>query len=201
MDAYPESMERLMEALGKLPGIGRRTAERLAFYLLEASDDEVAAMVQALGDIKSRIRLCDECGALADGPRCALCDNPRRDHSRLCVVERPRDVIRIEAAGGYNGLYHVLGGLLAPMENVGPDRLDLKRLERRIAAGEIREVILAFSPTAEGDGTALCVADRLKATGVRLTRLARGLPTGATLDYANPAMLADALRQRQQMES
>ena len=201
MDAYPESMERLMEALGKLPGIGRRTAERLAFYLLEASDDEVAAMVQALGDIKSRIRLCDECGALDDGKRCALCDNPRRDHSRLCVVERPRDVIRIEAAGGYNGLYHVLGGLLAPMENVGPDRLDLKRLERRIAGSEIREVILAFSPTAEGDGTALCVADRLKATGVRLTRLARGLPTGATLDYANPAMLADALRQRQQMES
>ena len=201
MDAYPESMERLMEALGRLPGIGRRTAERLAFYLLEAPDDEVAAMVQALGDIKSNVRRCEECGALADGKRCALCDNPRRDRSRLCVVERPRDVIRIEAAGGYNGLYHVLGGLLAPMENVGPDRLDLKRLERRVAAGEIREVILAFSPTAEGDGTALCVADRLKATGVRLTRLARGLPSGATLDYANPAMLADALRQRQEMES
>ena len=200
MDAYTESMERLMEALGKLPGIGRRSAERMAFYLLEAGDDEVAALAEALHDIRTKVGLCRECGAMAEGETCALCANPRRDRSRLCVVEKPRDVIRLEATGGYDGLYHVLGGLLAPVEGQGPERLDLDRLVRRVKAGEVQEVILAFSATAEGDGTALLVAERLKGTGVRVTRLARGLPSGASLDYANAGMLADALRGRQDVE-
>ena len=134
---------------------------------------------------------------MAEGEQCGICSSPRRDRSRLCVVEKPKDVIRLEATGGYNGLYHVLGGLVAPAEGAGPERLDLDRLARRVAGGEIQEVILALAPTAEGDGTALVVADRLKDSKVRLTRLARGLPTGATLDYANPGMLADALRGRQ----
>lgn len=201
MDAYTESMERLIEALGKLPGIGRRTAERLAFYLLDADREEVGALASALSDIKTKVGRCAECGAMAEGRQCAICANPRRDHTRLCVVERPKDVIRLEATGGYDGLYHVLGGLLAPMEGVGPEQLDLERLARRVGAGEVQEVILALSPTVEGDGTALCVAERLKAAGVRVTRLARGLPTGASLDYANPGMLADALRGRQDVGS
>jgi recombination protein RecR len=197
MDAYTESMERLIAALGDLPGIGRRSAERMAFHLLEADPDEVTALRQALHDIKTKVGRCAECGALAEGEQCGICASPRRDRSRLCVVEKPKDVIRLEATGGYNGLYHVLGGLVAPMEGAGPETLNLDRLVQRVAAGGVQEVILALSPTAEGDGTALVIADRLKDSKVRLTRLARGLPTGASLDYANPGMLADALRGRQ----
>jgi len=200
MDAYTESLERLIEALGQLPGIGRRTAERLAFYLLEADAAEVAALEQALRDLKTKVGRCRECGALSEGPQCGICASSRRDRTRICVVEKPRDVIRLEAAGGYNGLYHVLGGLLAPMDGVGPEQLSLANLERRVTGGEVQEVILALAATAEGDGTALAVADRLKAHKVRLTRLARGLATGASLDYANPGMLADALRGRQDVE-
>jgi recombination protein RecR len=200
MDAYTESMERLIAALGNLPGIGRRTAERLAFYLLDADKEEVAAMVAALQDIKTKVGHCAECGSMAEGGRCAICASPRRDRSRLCVVEKTKDVVRFEAAGGYDGLYHVLGGLVAPVEGQGPEHLDLDRLAQRVAAGEVKEVILALAPTSDGDGTALVVADRLKGTKVRVTRLARGLPTGATLDYANPGMLADALRGRQELE-
>jgi recombination protein RecR len=217
MDAYTESMERLIEALGRLPGIGRRSADRMAFYLLDADADEVAALAQALHDIKTKVGRCGECGSMAEGPRCAICENPRRDRSRICVVERAKDVIRLEATGGYNGLYHVLGGLLAPMEGRGPEQLDVDRLMARIARpspddasggheadaaasrGEVEEVILALSPTVEGDGTALYLADRLKNAGVHVTRLARGLPTGASLDYANPGMLADAIRGRQSL--
>jgi recombination protein RecR len=232
MDAYTESMERLIEALGRLPGIGRRSAERMAFYLLDADADEVGELAKALHDIKTKVGRCEVCGAMAEGPRCAICASPRRDRSRICIVERAKDVIRLEATGGYNGLYHVLGGLLAPMEGRGPEQLDVDRLLARIlppapeaasggpaaaesggqeaealassdedAAGgsDVEEVILALSPTVEGDGTALYLADRLKDAGVHVTRLARGLPTGASLDYANPGMLADAIRGRQSL--
>jgi recombination protein RecR len=208
MDAYTESMERLIESLGRLPGIGRRSAERMAFYLLDAGADEVATLAQALHDIKTKVGRCGECGAMAEGERCAICQNPRRDRSRLCIVEKPKDVIRLEATGGYNGLYHVLGGLLAPMEGRGPEQLEVGRLIERVARPlhddasgrrEVEEVILALSPTVEGDGTALYLADRLKGAGVHVTRLARGLPTGASLDYANPGMLADAIRGRQSL--
>jgi len=201
MDAYTETMERLIEALGRLPGIGRRSAERIAFHLLEGDEEEVKALAEAVRDIKAKVGHCAECGALADGERCAICSSVRRNHSRICIVEKPKDVIRIEATGGYDGLYHVLGGLLAPTEGRGPERLDLARLAKRVAGGEVEEIILALAATAEGDGTALYVADRLRKTGVKVTRLARGLPTGASLDYANQGMLADALRDRREMES
>jgi len=201
MDAYTESMERLIAELGRLPGIGRRTAERLAFHLLGAEAAEADALAGAIRDIKRKVGRCDECGGLSEGKRCAICESPRRDRSRLCVVEKPRDVIRLEATGGYSGLYHVLGGLLAPADGQGPEGLDLERLRRRASRDEVEEVILALSPTAEGDGTALYVADQLKDVTVRVTRLARGLPTGASLDYANQGMLADALRGRLEMGS
>lgn len=201
MNAYTETMERLIEALGNLPGIGRRTAERLAFYLLSADKEEVDALADAIRDMQTRVGRCAVCGALAEGDSCAICANPRRDRARICVVEKPKDVIHLEATGGYNGLYHVLGGLLAPMDGEGPERLDLDRLLERVRGGEVKEVILALSATAEGDGTALYVADRLKGDGVRVTRIARGLPTGSSLDYANQGMLADALRGRQEMGS
>jgi len=215
VDAYTETLERLITALGKLPGIGRRTAERLAFYLLTADKGEVVELAGAIREVQTKIGRCEACGSLAEGPRCSICDNPRRDRTRICVVEQPRDVIHIESSGGYNGLYHVLGGLLAPMEGEGPEKLDLDRLLSRLAGGEVKEVILALSATAEGDGTVLYVADRLKglapSTGspstssgqagqaVRITRIARGLPTGSSLDYANQGMLADALRGRHEI--
>jgi recombination protein RecR len=200
MDAYTESLRRLIEELMKWPGIGRRSAERIAFHVLDADAAEAEALARALGDVKTKIGRCGECGGLAEADRCAICASPRRDRSRLCVVEKPKDVLRLEAAGGYNGAYHVLGGLLAPVEGAGPDRLDIEGLRRRLAGGEVKEVIFALSPTADGDGTVLYVAEQLKGTGARLTRLARGLPTGATLEYANQGMLADALRGRQPIE-
>jgi len=201
MDAYTDSLERLIAALGKLPGIGRRSAERIAFYVLDAEREEADALAQAVRDVKTKVGHCSECGGLAEGDTCAICANPRRDRSRLCVVEKPKDVIRIEATAGYNGLYHVLGGLLSPAEGAGPETLDLAGLRRRVDEGEVEEVILALAPTADGDGTALCVAEHLAGAGVRVTRLARGLPTGASLDLANPGMLADALRDRQDLGS
>jgi len=201
MDAYTDSLERLMAALGKLPGIGRRSAERIAFHVLEADPAEAEALAEAVRDVKTNVGRCATCGALAEGDTCVLCANPRRDRSRLCVVEKPRDVIRLEATGGYNGLYHVLGGLLSPAEGIGPETLDLAGVRRRVDEGEVREVVLALAPTADGDGTTLCVAEHLRDAGVRVTRLARGLPTGASLDLANPGMLADALRDRQELGS
>ena len=201
MDAYTDSLERLIAALGKLPGIGRRSAERIAFYLLDTDRDEADALAQAVHDVKTKVGHCTQCGGLAEGETCALCANPRRDRSRLCVVEKPKDVLRIEATGGYSGLYHVLGGLISPADGTGPETLDLARLRRRVDEGEVEEVVLALSPTADGDGTTLCVAEHLKGAGVRVTRLARGLPTGASLEYANPGMLADALRDRQDLGS
>ncbi len=200
MDAYTDSLQRLMDALGKLPGIGRRSAERIAFHVLDADADEADALAQAVRDVKTKVGRCAECGGLAEGDTCPICASPRRDRSRLCVVEKPKDVIRIEATGGYNGRYHVLGGLLSPAEGAGPETLDLAGLRRRTEAGEVEEVILALAPTADGDGTALCVAEHLAGAGVRVTRLARGLPTGASLDLANPGMLADALRGRQDLD-
>jgi len=201
MDAYPDSLERLITALGKLPGIGRRSAERIAFHVLDAERDEADALAQAVRDVKTKVGRCAACGALAEGETCAICASPRRDRSRLCVVERPRDVIRLEATGGYNGLYHVLGGLLSPAEGAGPETLDLAGLRRRVDEGDVQEVVLALTPTADGDGTALCVAEHLRNTGVRVTRLARGLPTGANFDLASAGMLADALRDRQELDA
>lgn len=203
MDAYTPTMERLIAELGRLPGIGRRTAERLAFHLLGADREETEALAEAICDIKTKIGRCSVCGALAEGETCALCASPRRDRSRVCVVEKPKDVIQIETAGGYDGLYHVLGGLVAPMEGQGPETLDLEGLTSRVKEGEVEEVILALSPTTAGDGTALVVAGHIEqeAPDVTVTRLARGVPTGASLDYANQGMLADALRGRQKIES
>jgi recombination protein RecR len=201
MDAYTKTMERLIEALGRLPGIGRRSAERIAFHLLEGDEAEVLALAEAVRDLKAKIGHCADCGALAEAKRCAICSNPRRDRSRICVVEKPKDILRLEATDRYDGLYHVLGGLLAPAEGRGPEALNLDALGRRVKAGEAKEVILALGATAEGDATALLVAEHLRGTGVRVTRLARGLPAGAGLEYANQGMLADALRDRREMDS
>ena len=186
----------LMHELGKLPGIGPKTAERLTHHLLARSRAEVLALADALRAVKDNIRPCRECCNLTEGDLCALCSDPRRDASLVCVVEQPRDVTALERSGSYRGRYHVLHGRLAPLDNIGPEHLTVDRLVERVKAGPVREVIMATNPTLEGDGTALYLASVLAPTGVRVTRLARGLPSGSVLEFANSQMLADALEGR-----
>jgi recombination protein RecR len=185
-----------MQHLGKLPGIGPKTAERLTHYLLATDRTEVLALADALRAIKERIRLCRQCCNLTEGDLCPLCSDPRRDAAVICVVEQPRDLGALERANTYRGLYHVLHGRLAPLDNVGPEQLTIDRLLARVRAGGVQEIIMATNPTLEGDGTALYLSSVLATTGVRVTRLARGLPSGSVLEFANNQMLADALEGR-----
>ena len=190
------AIARLVQELSKLPGIGPKTAERLTHHLLAADRGEVLALADALRRIKENIRKCRQCFNLTEGDLCELCADPRRDASVICVVEQPKDLAALERAGSYRGLYHVLGGRLAPLEGVGPEQLTAEALLQRVLRGEVREVIMATNPTLEGDGTALFVSNLLAGTGVRITRLARGLPSGSVLEFANNQMLADALEGR-----
>ncbi len=186
----------LTQELVKLPGIGPRTAERLTHHLLAAGRNEVLALADALRAIKEKVRFCSVCCNPTEGERCAVCTDPRRDAGLICVVEQPRDLSALERSGSYRGLYHVLHGRLAPLDGVGPERLTIDRLLERARAGSAREVILATNPTTEGDGTALYLASLLAPLGVKVTRLARGLPSGSALELANNQMLVDALEGR-----
>lgn len=207
--AYPESVTRLIDELAKLPGIGRRSAERLAFYLLKAAKNDALALARAITDVKQRVRHCAVCYNLADDLAqnlCSVCADDRRDRSQVMVVEQPKDLISLEQTGAFKGIYHVLMGRIAPLEGVNPGDLTIHDLLHRIndpsanAGGvPIREVILALNPTLEGDGTGLFLADALQTAGVRMTRLARGLPTGSQLEYASKAVLADAIQERRPM--
>jgi recombination protein RecR len=187
---------RLIQELNRLPGIGPKTAERLTHYLLGVPRTEVLALAEALRDIKEKIRRCNQCCNLTEFDLCEICTDVRRDPSTICVVEQPRDLAALERISQYRGLYHVLHGRLAPLDNIGPEQLTIDRLLRRVQAGTVKEVIMATNPTLEGDGTALYVSSVLAPTGVRLTRLARGLPSGSVLEFANSQMLADALEGR-----
>jgi recombination protein RecR len=185
-----------MHELGKLPGIGPKTAERLTHHLLAASRTQVFALADALRAIKDSIRQCRQCCQLTEGELCEICSDSRRDVSLICVVEQPRDLAALERTASYRGLYHVLHGRLAPLDNVGPEQLTVERLLQRIRAGGVQEIIMATNPTLEGDGTALYLSSLLAPMGVRVTRLARGLPSGSVLEFANNQMLADALEGR-----
>jgi recombination protein RecR len=187
---------RLIQELNRLPGIGPKSAERLTHHLLSAPRSEVFALADALRAIKEKVRRCSTCCHLTEHEVCELCSDPRRDPSLICVVEQPRDLMALERTSSYKGLYHVLHGRLAPLDGIGPEQLTIDRLLRRVQAGNVREVIMATNPTLEGDGTALYVSSVLAPTGVRVTRLARGLPSGSVLEFANSQMLADALEGR-----
>ena len=187
---------QLMQEFGKLPGIGPKSAERLTHYLLAGDRRQALALSEALRAIVERVHPCKQCFNLTEGELCSLCSDPKRDGASICVVETPRDLTALERAGSYKGLYHVLHGRLAPLDNVGPEQLTLDALLRRVQKGGIQEVILATNPTTEGDGTALYISNLLAGTGVRITRLARGLPSGSVLEFANSQMLADALEGR-----
>jgi recombination protein RecR len=183
----------LLTELTKLPGIGPKSAERIAHFLLAGDRRNAVLLADALRAVADKVHACRECFNLTDGELCPICADPKRDAGLLCVVETPRDVNSFERAGNFRGLYHVLGGRLAPLDGMGPERLTFTALVERVRKGGVREVILATSPTLEGDGTALFASNVLAPSGVAVTRLARGLPSGSSLELANAQMLADAL--------
>ncbi len=204
--AYPEAVDRLIEHFKSLPGIGRRSAERLAFHLLKSDKETALGLARAIRDVKESVGHCSVCWNLTQQDPCAICSDARRDRSRVLVVEQPKDLIALEQTGMYRGLYHVLMGHVSPLDGVGPDELTAGDLFKRVEdpsknpGGEkIEEVILGLNPTVEGDGTAMHLAQELHTRGVKVSRLARGLPTGWHLEFANKSVLADAIEGRREM--
>ena len=195
---YAPPVQRLITELSKLPGVGGRTAQRLAFHLLRSSDEEAFALADAIREVKERIGLCETCFNLADGPICRICADERRDAELICVVEEPSDVISIERTHEFGGRYHVLGGALSPIDGVGPEDLKIAELYQRVRDGSVREVVIATNPTTTGEATALHIADGIRAISPELsvTRLASGLPVGADLEYADELTLGRALAGR-----
>jgi len=193
-------IERLVGSLKRLPGIGEKSATRLAFFLLSAPDTLVEELASSIGRLKREIVLCEECFDLTEASPCVLCRNPNRDAGLICVVEEPADRAAIERSGSFRGRYHVLGGALAPIDGVGPSDLRIAELESRVGRGDVREVVLATNPNAEGDATAHYVAERLRAAGVRTTRIAYGMPMGGDLEYADQVTVGRSLQNRQEMD-
>jgi recombination protein RecR len=191
-----ERIERLIQELAKMPTIGRRTAQRIALYLLKAPQDEVASLVDAIVEMKAKVGYCSQCGAISESEVCAVCSDPRRDRSLICVVEEPGNVLGIEKTGEYRGLYHVLHGRLSPLDGVGPEDLSIGSLARRIEDLGAAEVIIATNPTVEGEATCSYVAGVVRPLGVRITTIARGVPMGSDLDFADDMTLARAIQGR-----
>ena len=198
--AYTESLNRLIEEFGKLPGVGPKTAERLAFHILKAEPVEAMSLAEAIRDVKNKIKRCEICHNLSEKAVCQICSDPRRDKSLICVVEQPKDLINLEKTGACKWVYHVLGGHIAPLEGIEPSDLTIDKLVERVRGGNIKEVIMATNPNMAGDGTVLYISSLLRDTGVKITRLARGLPTGSTIEYASGKMLTDAIIGRQELE-
>jgi recombination protein RecR len=199
MPQITQSVGRLVDELAKLPGIGRKSAERLAYHLLRVPQAEALALADAIRDVRENVRYCRSCYNLAEGELCTVCTDPKRDQTQLCIVEQPRDLIALEQAAAYRGLYHVLLGRIAPLDGIGPDQLTIDRLVERVRDGAFREIIMATNPTVEGDGTALYISNLLADYPVQITRLARGITTGSILEYTNKEVLADALSGRQKL--
>ena len=197
MTVLTESVTRLVDEFAKLPGIGKKSAERLAYHVLRVHQSEALALADAIRDVKQNVRYCRTCFNLAEGEECSICRDPKRDASVLCVVEQPRDLMALEQAGTFRGVYHVLLGRIAPLEGIGPDQLTIAQLVERVRRGAFRELIMGTNPTLEGDGTALYIANQLQDAPLEITRLARGITTGSVLEFANKEILADALTGRQ----
>lgn len=191
---------RVADEFARLPGIGPKTAQRLTYYLLRMPADHAEALAEAIMDLKRNVVLCSQCFNITESAPCELCANPERDSSRICVVEEPLDVVAIERTGQYEGKYHVLHGALSPMEGIGPEELKVRELINRLAANDIQEIILATNPNLEGDYTAMYLTRLIKPLGVQVTRLARGLPMGGDLEYADEITLSNALAGRSQVQ-
>lgn len=195
----PEPITRLIEAFHRLPGVGPKSAQRLAYHILRAPEQEAQALATALMDVKHRIKLCSVCVNITESDPCQYCADERRDRTLICVVEQPLDILALERAGGLRGLYHVLHGVLNPMEGIGPEDLHLRELLARLQDGVVKEVIMATNPSLEGEATGMYVQRLIGPLGVRVTRLARGLPSGADLEYTDDVTLARALEGRQEI--
>lgn len=198
--AYPESLSRLTDEFCKLPGIGPKSAERLAFYILKSETSQAMALAKAIDDVKNKTVRCKICCNLSEGPLCRICSDAGRDKTVICVVEQPRDVINLEKTGVCKWVYHVLGGHIAPLDGVDADDLTIDRLVKRLRKGAVKEVVMATNPNISGDGTALYISSLLKGMNVKITRLARGIPSGSTLEYANSKILTEAILGRQELK-
>jgi recombination protein RecR len=190
-------MSRLIDEFELLPGIGRKSAERLAHFILMCPAEKALELAEAIRIVKTTVRPCSICYNLTEGEICHICSDTRRDQQVVCVVEQPRDLISLEASGAFQGVYHVLQGRISPLEGIGPEQLTIDALQRRVRRTGVREIVMATNPTIEGDGTALFISNVLAGDPVKITRLARGIPSGSVLEFANREMLADALRGRQ----
>lgn len=197
MSLLTESVAKLVDEFAKLPGIGKKSAERLAYHVLRVHKNEALGLADAIRNVKENVRYCKVCYNLAEAEECGVCRDPKRDRGLLCVVEQPRDLMALEQTGTYRGLYHVLLGRIAPLEGIGPEQLTVEALVERVRSGAFREVIMGTNPTLEGDGTALFIANQLQDVPVEITRLARGITTGSVLEFANKEILSDALSGRQ----
>jgi recombination protein RecR len=197
MAQLTESVAKVIDEFAKLPGIGRKSAERLAYHLLRVNKPEALALADAIRDVRENVRYCGTCYNLAESERCSICQDPKRDQTLLCIVEQPRDLMALEQAGVFRGLYHVLLGRIAPLEGIGPEQLTIEQLVDRVQTGEFSEIIMATNPTVEGDGTALHISNLLAESSANVTRLARGVTSGSILEYTNKEVLADAISGRQ----
>ncbi|KRB43059.1 recombination mediator RecR [Terrabacter sp. Root181] len=198
---YEGAVQDLIDELGRLPGIGPKSAQRIAFHLLQADSDDVTRLVTALTEVKARVRFCEECGNVAEAEKCRICADPRRDHSAICVVEEPKDVVAIERTREFRGTYHVLGGAISPIDGIGPDDLRVRELMTRLASGEVQEVIIATDPNLEGEATATYLSRLLRDVGLIVTRLASGLPVGGDLEYADEVTLGRAFEGRRRVDA
>jgi len=198
---YEGVVQDLIDELGRLPGVGPKSAQRIAFHLLQADEADVKRLVAALTEVKARVRFCEVCGNVAEDTRCRICRDPRRDVSVICVVEESKDVVAIERTREFHGRYHILGGAISPIDGIGPDDLRVRELMTRLASGEVTEIILATDPNLEGEATAAYLARLLRPMGLRVTRLASGLPVGGDLEYADEVTLGRAFEGRRLVEA
>jgi recombination protein RecR len=201
MASYTQSIQNLMNELSRLPGIGMRSAERIAFHLLKQNPEDALKLADAIRDVKTRIKHCSICYNLTEQDPCAICADASRDQGLVCIVEQPKDLLALESAGLYRGVYHVLLGRIAPLEGLDPQDLTIEALMQRLAGGTVREIIMGTNPTMDGDGTALFIQNEIQVRfpSIQVTRLARGLPAGSSIEYANRNILADAISGRQRM--
>jgi recombination protein RecR len=198
---YEGVVQDLIDELSRLPGVGPKSAQRIAFHLLQADAEDVARLVTALTEVKAKVRFCEECGNVAQAERCRICADPRRDHSAICVVEEPKDVVAIERTREFRGTYHVLGGAISPIDGIGPDDLRVRELMQRLASSTVQEVIIATDPNLEGEATATYLSRLLRDVGVTVTRLASGLPVGGDLEYADEVTLGRAFEGRRRVDA
>lgn len=199
MENYSEPIDRLINELSKLPGVGRKTAQRLAFHIINMDSDDINALAKALIDVKTEIRYCAVCCNISDSEICPICSNNHRDSSMICVVEDPRDVAAMERTKDYNGKYHVLNGVISPMDGIGPEMLNIKELISRLGTGEVKEIIMATNPTIEGEATAMYISRLVKPMGIKVTRIAHGLPVGGDLEYADDVTISKAMEGRREI--